>query len=189
MAWNPNIPTATNRVRDDLDAIRENFQYLDQLADRVDELQTVSELASIANDLQAVSELAPYVQEILDSRIGDDSLIVDHNLDAVLGNNGRYVRWGNGLQVCFWSWSPVNVDDLSERRTTTWTYPAAFSSAPFAVLATPAPSSLADQTRMIVSVRMRVNRTATAVDVFSRAIEPMSAGFHSIELFAIGKWS
>src|SRR5690606_13518913 len=30
MAWNPNIPTVTNRVQDDLNAIRENFQHLDQ---------------------------------------------------------------------------------------------------------------------------------------------------------------
>src|SRR5690606_7916583 len=29
MAWNPNIPTVTNRVQDDLNAIRENFQHLD----------------------------------------------------------------------------------------------------------------------------------------------------------------
>jgi len=64
MPWNPNIPTVTNRVQDDLDAIRENFQHLDQLAERVDELQTVSELAPIANDLQAVSGLAPVANEL-----------------------------------------------------------------------------------------------------------------------------
>jgi len=64
MAWNPNVPTITNRVQDDLNAIRENFQHLDQLAERVDELQTVSELAPIANDLQAVSGLAQAVDEL-----------------------------------------------------------------------------------------------------------------------------
>src|SRR5690606_6356221 len=53
MAWNPNVPTVTNRVQDDLNAIRENFQHLDPLA-----------------------PLAPYAQVLLDSRI------VDHNLDV-----------------------------------------------------------------------------------------------------------
>src|SRR5690606_9212508 len=121
MPWNPNVPTVTNRVQDDLDAIRENFQHLDQLAERVDELQIVSELAPIANDLQAVSglapvagelqtvsglapvveelqtvsELAPYVQALLDSHI------VDHNLDVPNPPNGWYVRLDNGLQVCW----------------------------------------------------------------------------------------
>jgi len=30
MEWNPNIPVVTNNVQDDLDAIRANFQHLDQ---------------------------------------------------------------------------------------------------------------------------------------------------------------
>src|SRR5690606_17343878 len=160
MAWNPNVPTVTNRVQDDLDAIRENFQHLDQLAERVDELQTVSELAPIANDLQTVSGLAPvanelqtvsglavvadelqavsglaaYVQALLDSRI------VDHNLDVADPPNGWYVRWENGLQVCFVSLSlsgvayTTTIGPLYPRDSAvTWTYPAVFNVTPIVV--------------------------------------------------------
>src|SRR5690606_29420528 len=89
MAWNPNIPTVTNRVQDDLNAIRENFQHLDPLAQVVGELQAVSGLAPVAGDLQAVSELAPYVQALLDSRI----------VEMGSNSNGTYVQWENGLQI------------------------------------------------------------------------------------------
>src|SRR5690606_24049635 len=92
MAWNPNIPTVTNRVQDDLNAIRENFQHLDPLA--------------------------PYVQALLGSRI------VEMGSNA----NGTYVRWENGLQVC---WHRVSAGLFSgtqnETRSFTWTYPATFS--------------------------------------------------------------
>ena|SRR5690606_5509186 len=134
MPWNPNVPTVTNRVQDDLDAIRENFQHLDQLAERVDELQIVSELAPIANDLQAVSglapvagelqtvsELAPYVQALLDSHI------VDHNLDVPNPPNGWYVRLDNGLQVC-WGFVTLFVGDgSSDAKTGNFNLPAAFA--------------------------------------------------------------
>src|SRR5690606_8200739 len=82
VAYHPNIPTPTGVVQNELAQMRENFQHLHQLAERVDELQavsglapiandlqTVSGLAPIANDLQTVSGLAPYVQALLDSRI------------------------------------------------------------------------------------------------------------------------
>src|SRR5690606_238909 len=85
-------------------AMRENFQHLDPLAQIVSELQTVSGLAPITDDLQAVSEvahstdelqavseLAPYVQALLDSRI----------VEMGSNSNGEYVRWENGLQVCW----------------------------------------------------------------------------------------
>src|SRR5690606_6790351 len=96
----------------------------------------------------------------LENYIGDDipkimanfaelagSRIVEHNLDVADPPNGRYVRWGNGLQVCFRAWGPWGTDNLSEMQSATWTFPAAFSSAPFAVLATPATAG-SDQTRM-----------------------------------------
>src|SRR5690606_1387037 len=195
MAWNPNIPAVTNRVQDDLDAIRENFQHLDQLAERVDELQTVSELAErvdelqtvsglapvanelrtvsglapIANDLQTVSELtpvvgelqtvselapvagelqavselaqitddlqvvsalAPYVQALLDSRI----------VEMGSNSNGTYVRWENGLQVCYHRMNnlgPINTTygSLYSSMTYSWTFPAVFLSAPVVSIA------------------------------------------------------
>src|SRR5690606_11427853 len=91
MAWNPNVPTVTNRVQDDLDAIRENFQHLDQ------------------------------------------SRIVEMGSNA----NGEYVRWENGLQVCWFANDPT--PDFTARtegavsgyvHQDNWTYPAAFSANP-----------------------------------------------------------
>src|SRR5690606_37786357 len=117
MAYHPNIPTPTGVVQDELAQMRENFQHLAPLAQAVDELQAVSglapvagelqavsglaqitddlqavsELAQITDDLQVVSALAPYVQALLDSRI----------VEMGSNSNGTYVRWENGLQVCW----------------------------------------------------------------------------------------
>jgi len=91
MAWNPNVPTVTNRVQDDLNAIRENFQHLDQ------------------------------------SRI----------VEMGSNSNGEYVRWENGLQVCWFTNDPTpNFTARTEGAVSgyyhsdNWTYPAAFSANP-----------------------------------------------------------
>ena len=124
---------------------RENFQHLDPLAQIVSELQTVSglaeivdelqtvsglapitddlqavsELAQSVDELQAVSELAPYVQAILDSRI------VEMGSNA----NGEYVRWENGLQICWHVATMVRDDDSNypSRLRYDWTFPASFA--------------------------------------------------------------
>ena len=124
MAYNPNAPALTNRVQDDIAAMRDNFQHLAPLAQAVGELQAVSGLAPVAGELQAVSELAPYVQAILDSRI----------VEMGSNSNGEYVRWENGWQVCWFT------DTISRTLTEqsggffyyedAWTYPAAFVSSP-----------------------------------------------------------
>src|SRR5690606_6847721 len=73
--------------------------------------------------LQAVSELAPYVQAVLGSRI------VEMGSNA----NGEYVRWENGLQVC---WLRTSVTGSgSSYATLQWTYGAAFVEAPIIVSA------------------------------------------------------
>jgi len=123
MPWNPNVPNVINRVQDDLAAIRENFQHLDPLAPVVNELQAVSGLAPVAGELQAVSALAPYVQALLDSRI------VDHNLDVAAPPNGYYVRWQNGLQLC---WTDIVGWGQQEgnKENDIWVFPAAFKERP-----------------------------------------------------------
>src|SRR5690606_473025 len=95
MAWNPNVPTITNRVQDDLNAIRENFQHLDQ------------------------------------SRI----------VEMGSNSNGTYVRWENGLQVCWFVDNPIpTVTARTEGavsgylQSATWIYPAAFIASPSVVV-------------------------------------------------------
>jgi len=62
----------------------------------------------------------------------DSHRIVDHNLDVVNPPNGYYVRWENGLQVC---WNYQTMDNPNpgtsgwhtEEGELSWTYPAAFA--------------------------------------------------------------
>src|SRR5690606_17735165 len=110
MAYNPNVPSPTNRVQDDIAAMRNNFQHLAPLAP----------LAQAAGELQAVSALAPYVQALLGSRI------VEMGSNA----NGGYVRWENGFQICFVREIAFAGDGTSDVKTGRWTHPAAFASIP-----------------------------------------------------------
>jgi len=115
-------------VQDDIAAMRGNFQHLAPLAQAVGELQVVSGLAPVVEELQAVSGLAPYITELLSSRI------VDHNLDVPNPPNGHYVRWDNGLQVCWWTGSahthPRAIGPVYRSEEVVWTYPARFVAGP-----------------------------------------------------------
>src|SRR5690606_16600105 len=122
MAYNPNVPAPTNRVQDDIAAMRGNFQHLAPLA----------QLAPVASGLQTVSELAPYVQALLDSRI------VEEGSNA----NGSYARWQNGIQLCWWSSNVATTATKDERviqgisyyrHEHIWTFPASFVGLPSVV--------------------------------------------------------
>jgi hypothetical protein len=163
MTWHSGKPVLGDKISDSLQAIRENFQHLDPLAQAIDDLQTVSELAPVAGELQAVSELAPvagelqavselapYIQAILASRV------VEHNLDVPSSPNGTYVRWENGLQVC-WKTDLQLALGAASALEAPWTFPAAF-------VATP-------------SVRVSIStRTADWVDAADRAKVSGSVG-------------
>src|SRR5690606_35144540 len=102
MAWNPNIPTVTNRVQDDLNAIRENFQVLG------------AHLANTNNPHNVQAPQVPYSSGVAGFSPAD----VAAALDALAGvrivemgsnSNGEYVRWENGLQVCYVARSIISV--------------------------------------------------------------------------------
>src|SRR5690606_11854133 len=107
MVWNPNIPTITNRVQDDLNAIRENFQVLD------------AHLADTNNPHNVQAQQVPYSSGVS----GFMPATVKAALDALAGVrivemgsniNGTYVRWENGLQVCWTNLSEtVNITSVS----------------------------------------------------------------------------
>src|SRR5690606_4660876 len=124
MAWNPNVPTVTNRVQDDLNAIRQNFEALDGLPqDKTNILELAGEkdnilghLADTNNPHNVQAQQVPYSSGVAGFSPAD----VKAALDALAGvrivemgsnSNGEYVRWENGLQVCWHS--------LSETRSTT----------------------------------------------------------------------
>src|SRR5690606_16499565 len=68
-------------------------------------------------------ELGPHIEAILDSRI----------VEMGSNENGAYVRWENGLQVCFVRGVAVVGDGTSDEKTGSWTHPAAFASYPVIV--------------------------------------------------------
>src|SRR5690606_29627636 len=113
MAWHSGKPADNDFLSASVRHIRENFAELEPLQPHVAELV----------DLTA---LHPHVAAILDSRI------VEMGSNA----NGEYVRWENGLQVCWrilagtrsttTATGPLYRDDDA----TTWTFPAAFISSP-----------------------------------------------------------
>lgn len=65
MAYNPNVPAPTNRVQDDIAAMRDNFQHL--------------------------APLAPYIQALLDSRIVE--MGSNSNGEYVRWENGLQACW------------------------------------------------------------------------------------------------
>jgi len=180
MAYDPNVPAPDNLVQDDIAAMRENFQHLAPLAQAVDELQAVSGLASVANELQTVSALAPYVQALLDSRI------VEMGSNA----NGEYVRWENGLQVCFVRMADVSVttSTVTEqgltiyRATVVWTLPAEFVNPPV-VLHVARTSSVA---RLASSIMTESESTNSAGLVFAMLSD--TSLFPRLVALAIGRW-
>lgn len=62
----------------------------------------------------------------------DDNQIVEHNLAIASPANGYYVRWNNGLQVCWYRWNqhPNEGDGVAHTRqgNVTWTFPTSFLS-------------------------------------------------------------
>lgn len=52
-----------------------------------------------------------------------DSRIVEHNLTVSDPSNGWYIRWNNGLQVC---WGSIMLD-ISDSKDETFYYPAEFA--------------------------------------------------------------
>src|SRR5690606_8134698 len=87
--------------------IRENFAELEPLQPHVDALVDTA-------------ALAPHVAALLDSRI----------VEMGSNSNGEYVRWENGLQICFVRGVAFSGDGTSDVKTGYWTHPAEFASPP-----------------------------------------------------------
>src|SRR5690606_30568745 len=75
----------------------------------------------------------------LNNYIGDDIPKIMANFVELAGSrivemgsnsNGTYVRWENGLQICFVRGIAFTGDDTSDVKTGSWTHPAAFASPP-----------------------------------------------------------
>lgn len=162
MAYDPAIPDLDHYVGDDIPAIAANFVALAPL---------VPHIATLV-DLTA---LQPHIAEILNSRI------VDHNLDVANPPNGYYVRWENGLQVCWWRESvshthPNATGPIYRSDSITWTYPASFVSAPVVV---------AGASNLTWASAQAIGSSSSSLISFS---PDTSARTAAISAVAIGRW-
>jgi len=110
MAWHSGKPAESDFLSASVQHIRENFAELEPLHPHVAELV----------DLTA---LHPHIAALL------GSCIVEMGSNA----NGEYVRWENGLQICFVRGVAFTGDGTSDEKAGSWTHPAAFASFPVIV--------------------------------------------------------
>jgi len=154
------------------------FGDLRQLQQHIAALQTVSGLAPVAGELQVVSALAPYVQALLDSRI----------VEMGSNSNGTYVRWENGLQVCY---HRLNIGNPSGVQSFSWTYPAAFASSddayPMGIVTVSGPEDIVFG-RYVKSAVMRIPEALATQTTFFVEFSSAPATAIRIHAFAIGRW-
>ena len=185
MAWNPNVPTVTNRVQDDLNAIRENFQVLD------------AHLADTNNPHNVQAQQVPYSSGVAGFSPAD----VKAALDALAGvrivemgsnSNGQYVRWENGLQVCYVARPLISVPPGNFRRDNVpelaGFYPASFVSAPTTLLTILHGSSPLLGRAYLDSVGIAALGDANTAWAVGGYNYHTSSIFINIRLLAIGRW-
>jgi hypothetical protein len=93
-----------------------------------------NDIDTLQNDSLFDSDLAANGGSIPEvDRQNDFSSMPLVNGDAIVesgsNNDGSYVRWADGTQVC-WKKSFISQYDKAERTDSTWTYPASFVSSP-----------------------------------------------------------
>lgn len=117
------------------------------------------------------------------------SRIVDHNLDVPNPPNGWYVRWQNGLQLC---WTGIAGWGLQEgnKEDDIWVFPAAFKERPHVV---GFPYSYNEfpvhfWIREIRSAGNRIPFNASQVPI-SRYRLSTPNNYESVHLLAIGRWN
>jgi len=134
------------------------------------------ELAQMRDNFQHLAPLAPYIQALLDSRI----------VEMGSNSNGTYVRWENGLQVC-WQLG-LTIDEFFNRYELrkTWLLPAMFASETVAFMVVDAVTDNYLKTTLLRST------TSSMPSIGIRAL----SGFGTYEdgdtvrvsVFAIGRW-
>ena len=126
MAWHSGKPADNDFLSASVQHIRENFAELEPLQPHVAELVDLTALQPHVAELVDLTALQPHIAALLDSRI------VEHNLDLADPSNGYYVRWENGLQVC-WKTGLLAQYNNSNRLATGWVFPAEFADADYSL--------------------------------------------------------
>jgi hypothetical protein len=111
-------------------------------------------------------------------------LIVESGSNA----NGRYVRWGNGLQICFVRGVAFTGDGTSDEKMGSWTHPAAFASSP-AIVGRNAHSQ-SSPPYWYIDVNPGVDAALTSVSwsAYRRTGSWTSGADYYLHYIAIGRW-
>lgn len=157
MAWHSGKPADSDFLSASVQHIRENFAELEPLHPHVAELV----------DLTA---LHPHVAALLDSRI----------VEMGSNSNGEYVRWENGLQVCYGT--KVFTANANGDTTVDVTFPAVFA-APGSVLGVLAGPYFAPSAR--AEWALQGNPTTQRFQFHLIGLESRSC---TIQFCAIGRW-
>ena len=163
MAYNPDVPSFDNYGVEDLNKMRENFQIL----------------ANIATRREDILSLAVETGDILDSRI------VEHNLIILSPSNGYYVRWENGLQVCFDEGRIT--DDGSEYYDITLDYAASFITEP-KVGCSASTSLTGPLYRRLAFITINDIKNTSVRFLVKRDSPDVQHSFIDVLYFAIGRW-
>src|SRR5690606_10709460 len=116
MAWHSGKPADSDLLSASAQYIRENFAELEPLQPHVAELVDLTALQPHVAELVDLTTLHPHIAALLDSRI------VEMGSNA----NDEYVRWENGLQMCFHTGPTFSVDASSYEFYTWSQFPASF---------------------------------------------------------------
>src|SRR5690606_22878895 len=100
MAWHSGKPADGDLLSASAQYIRENFAELEPLQPHVAELVDLTALQPHVTELVDLTALQPHIAALLDSRI----------VEMSSNSNGTYVRWENGLQIC---WAIRTITDIT----------------------------------------------------------------------------
>lgn len=102
--------------------------------------------------------------------------------------NGEYVRWGNGLQVCWRSRLTLPMMTIAQAYAT-WTFPATFLNTDYSVLITQA-WIVSDATGRKPTIGLIQERTTSSCSVrlISKDSDMEDGESWGVHLVAIGRW-
>lgn len=111
-------------------------------------------------------------------------LIVESGSNA----NGEYVRWGNGLQVCWRSRLTLPMMTIAQAYAT-WTFPATFLNTDYSVLITQA-WIVGDTTGKKPTIALVQDRTTSSCSVrlLSKDSDMEDGDSWGVHLVAVGRW-
>ena len=182
MAWHSGKPADGDFLSVSVQHIRENFAELEPLQPHVAEIVDLTALQPHVTELVDLTALQPHVAALLDSRI------VEMGSNA----NGEYVRWENGLQIC---WADRSVINWPAQTTAnegsyyasdfTWTFPASFIDTNIVITASPGYVGTASTWGATTIYHTSITTTSVILRLWTTHSRPSTSNGVAV---AIGGW-